>query len=369
MNAAPVTADNVFEMAIHRVTPDEAPRVRGDLAFLARDVQRSFVQRGDTGDEVRAVQRLLSDVGFYAGPVDGRFRDSTDDAVRRFQRAANIYVDGAVGPQTLGELRERQRFVGDHFSTPARRGELGDDVRAMEAKLARAGMSPGRVDGLFDRRTEEAVRRFRASSPTLPDRPAVIDRAMEREVNTRLQNANTTPPRPQQGPRPGTLEYFDKNAPTAGYRHVQRSGVTVSARTNELLDRAEKIMRDKYGHRNFHFQLSQGSYNPGGVGGSAGTHDGGGAIDVRTVMHGRGVVDDMVRSLREAGFAAWSRGRGHDSFDPHIHAIAIGDRQLSGEARGQVVDYAAGRNGLANDARDPDRGLGRNPPDWARRYL
>ncbi|MCK6544447.1 peptidoglycan-binding protein [Myxococcota bacterium] len=366
MNTARAPTENVG-MAIHRVTPEEAPRVRGDLSFLARDVRRSFVQLGDTGDEVRAVQRLLADVGFYAGPVDGRFQSVTDDAVRRFQRATNIVVDGAVGPQTLGELRERQRFVGDHFSTPARRGEIGDDVRAIEAKLARAGLNPGRVDGLFDRRTEEAVRRFRASSPTLPDRPAVIDGALERELNARLQNANTRPP--QSGPRPGTLEYFDRNAPTAGYRRVQRSGVTINARTNEMLDRAQRIMREKYGHRNFQFQLSQGSYNPGGVGASAGTHDGGGAIDVRTVMHGRGVVDDMVRSLREAGFAAWSRGRGHDSFDPHIHAIAIGDRELSSVARAQVVDYAAGRNGLANDARDPDRHLGRNPPRWASRYL
>jgi hypothetical protein len=153
------------------------------------------------------------------------------------------------------------------------------------------------------------------------------------------------------------------------YHHVRWGDVTVNRRTADMLHRAETIMRQKYGHRGFHIELGQGSYNAGGVSQSAGTHDRGGAADVRTVGHSRREVDDMVRSLREAGFAAWSRGRGHDNFDPHIHAIAIGDRQLSPEAAAQVVDYAHGLNGLANDARDPDRNLGRHVPAWARRYM
>src|SRR5699024_4346848 len=36
----------------------------------------------------------------------------------------------------------------------------------------------------------------------------------------------------------------------------------------------------------------------------------------------------------------------------HIHAVAIGDKDLVASARSQVADYYAGRNGLANKGRD-----------------
>jgi hypothetical protein len=82
----------------------------------------------------------------------------------------------------------------------------------------------------------------------------------------------------------------------------------------------------------------------------------------------------MVKAMRTAGFAAWSRGRGHDTFSPHIHAIALGDRELSGQgssfgAADQIPDYKNGRNGLSGHARDPDHALGRPVPQWARKYL
>ena len=142
-------------------------------------------------------------------------------------------------------------------------------------------------------------------------------------------------------------------------------GATVNKRTREMLKRAETIMAKQYGHKGFRFSLSQGSYNSG-YGPSGGTHDRGGAADIRTRGYSKRKVDHMVKALREAGFAAWSRGRGHDSFAPHIHAIAIGDRELSSSARGQVSQYLAGGDGLRGNARDPDRNLGRPVPRWAR---
>jgi hypothetical protein len=162
------------------------------------------------------------------------------------------------------------------------------------------------------------------------------------------------------------LELYDRTPPASGYHRVMFCGKRFNCRTVEMMKRAEFIMQHKYGHKDFQFSLSQGSYNPNGVSQSAGTHDGGGAADIRTSMYSSHTVDDMVRSLREAGFAAWSRGRGHDSFDPHIHALAIGDRELSSAARSQVREYLAGGDGLDSTHSDPDRKLGRHVPQWAR---
>lgn len=84
-------------------------------------------------------------------------------------------------------------------------------------------------------------------------------------------------------------------------------------------------------------------------------------------------VDIMVEALRRAGFAAWHRSagfRGESEVwdDDHIHAIAIGDRDLSSEARGQVQDYFNNDDGLIGSATDGDANVGRPVPKWARRF-
>ena len=72
----------------------------------------------------------------------------------------------------------------------------------------------------------------------------------------------------------------------------------------------------------------------------------------------------MVRALRLAGFAAWYRGP--DSVFagsvPHIHAIAVGDPELSAAARRQVdgrEGYMRGFDGL------PTEGAGTDEPTVA----
>lgn len=95
--------------------------------------------------------------------------------------------------------------------------------------------------------------------------------------------------------------------------------------------------------------ITQGSYNAGGVSASAGTHDGGGVVDLAAWDHVR-----KVRELRRVGFAAWYRPAIPGLWPPHIHAVLIGNRKLAPVARAQVADYLAGRDGLAGHG--PDNG-------------
>jgi len=57
------------------------------------------VQRGSTGDAVRAVQSQFT---FLV--VDGDFGDRTDAAVRGFQNMNGLEVDGILGPNTWRAL-------------------------------------------------------------------------------------------------------------------------------------------------------------------------------------------------------------------------------------------------------------------------
>ncbi len=60
---------------------------------------------GQRGWDVAALQFLLHVRGFAPNGFDGGFGPNTEAAVRRFQRAAGIGVDGIAGPATLGALR------------------------------------------------------------------------------------------------------------------------------------------------------------------------------------------------------------------------------------------------------------------------
>lgn len=132
-------------------------------------------------------------------------------------------------------------------------------------------------------------------------------------------------------------------------------GKTINQRTADMLRMAE----DRLG---INLRIVQGSYNAGGVAASAGTHDGGGVVDIGTKEWSSTEVKQIIQTLREVGFAAWYRTPAQ-GFDYHIHAVAVGDAELSYGARSQVSDYYAGKNGLASHARDDGPRL--NPiPVW-----
>ncbi|MDH6130936.1 peptidoglycan hydrolase-like protein with peptidoglycan-binding domain [Kitasatospora sp. MAA4] len=126
---------------------------------------------------------------------------------------------------------------------------------------------------------------------------------------------------------------------------LQRDGYTINTRTQSMLTEAERLL-------GFHLTLSQGSYNPGGDPTSAGTHDGGGVVDVNIDGMSSTTRTAVARALREVGFAAWVRNPSQGDWPWHIHAAAINDTDLSTQAQNQIGDYYLGLNGLANRGAD-----------------
>lgn len=53
---------------------------------------------------VKTMQQKLNKAGFWCGTPDGKFGSGTDEAVRHFQRAYDLTVDGKAGRQTLAIL-------------------------------------------------------------------------------------------------------------------------------------------------------------------------------------------------------------------------------------------------------------------------
>jgi Putative peptidoglycan binding domain len=59
---------------------------------------------GDTGAQVKVLQRALASLGFLTGKIDGQYGPATEAAVKRFQRSSRLTADGIVGPTTQAAL-------------------------------------------------------------------------------------------------------------------------------------------------------------------------------------------------------------------------------------------------------------------------
>lgn len=145
--------------------------------------------------------------------------------------------------------------------------------------------------------------------------------------------------------------------PAHNYLRTTYGGRRVNQRTKDMLTDAHRRLKWSG------FVLTQGSYNKG-VGASAGTHDGGGVVDISVSGWTAEQRRRAVYSLRQSGFFAWLRTPAQ-GFSYHIHAVAIGDREMSSAAKSQVVQGFQDRNGLAGRGPDPDP----DPyPAWTRKY-
>jgi hypothetical protein len=71
---------------------------------MFRQHTRRLLRQGHRGEDVRQVQQLLQEAGHDPGPLDGFFGPRTDAAVRAFQSARQLVVDGIVGPKTWEAL-------------------------------------------------------------------------------------------------------------------------------------------------------------------------------------------------------------------------------------------------------------------------
>ena len=59
---------------------------------------------GCKGDNVKEIQRRLKALGYFSGTIGGNYLTKTEAAVKAFQQAANLTVDGICGKKTLPAL-------------------------------------------------------------------------------------------------------------------------------------------------------------------------------------------------------------------------------------------------------------------------
>ena len=125
---------------------------------LVQAARAETYERGDSGGTVRKIQTLLRDWGYYSGSVDGIYGSETEAAVRWFQEANGLTVDGRTGPATLEALGLP---VSDY--TP------GEDASGELALLARLISAEARGEPYAGQVAVGAVVLNRVEHPSFPN--------------------------------------------------------------------------------------------------------------------------------------------------------------------------------------------------------
>lgn len=103
---------------------------------------------GSRGDAVRLLQRELKAAGFDPGSVDGQYGTGTANAVRAYQRAHGLSVDGKAGTNTMRALQTDGFEVagGGAVTTPASSGNPANHTATFD-RVTGAGTRGQMVSG------------------------------------------------------------------------------------------------------------------------------------------------------------------------------------------------------------------------------
>lgn len=353
------------------------------------------VRLADAQAHQPAATRVIQDAlnrKFGGVVIDGDYGPQTTAAYKRWQQSLGWPGDGEPGAHSLWSLAKAYGFTTDIPDTPAGPGgstpppppptpdpepevpviyfeDVGSRGTVAANKVVQTALNKWKssprallVDGIFGPVTsarykewQESLYGVGAASDGIPGVDSLTRLGARSAYRFDVKRRTTAPPPPSTG-TPSVNDYLTLPEPAHNYTRTTYGGRTVNVRTREMLKLAAAWA-------GVTINLTQGSYNRG-VSASAGTHDGGGVVDISVNAWSSATRTRVVVALRKAGFAAWLRTPAQ-GFSYHIHACAIGDREIAPAAGRQVQSYFNGRNGLANNGPDDAE---RRWPNWADKY-
>ena len=132
---------------------------------------------GDRGAAVKKMQASLKALGYFSGETDGKFGWGTLQAVKAFQKANKLKVDGRAGTQTLTLLQSLPAnadsagnaiCTATKFAHTLRASHSGSDVSKVQAQLVTMNYLQV-VSGTYDTDTISAVKAFQSKNNLTSD--------------------------------------------------------------------------------------------------------------------------------------------------------------------------------------------------------
>ena len=172
---------------------------------------------------IMSVQNMLRALGYYYGESTGNVGVKTESAIKAFQKAYGLDVDGVVGPATLSKLEAVYAKRGSSSSSSSssssasglKLGSVGSDVRNLQQNLEALGYYWADITGSFGSKTEAAVKLFQKKNNLTADGVA--------------------------GPK--TLEAIEKALMRSGVTSSSSSAGTASGTTIQLNSQGDRVSR------------------------------------------------------------------------------------------------------------------------------
>ena len=164
----------------------------------------ALVRRGDTGEEVTALQTALRDAGYPVMVVDGIFGAGTENALISFQTEYGLVADGIAGDLTLAKLEEvNAGEAGTSGGGMLTLGASGEAVTQLQSRLKDLGFFPSSTDtsDYYGPVTASAVEAFQRANGLTADGIAgpatqarLFNRAPASGTNTESDTAEASTP-------------------------------------------------------------------------------------------------------------------------------------------------------------------------------
>jgi peptidoglycan hydrolase-like protein with peptidoglycan-binding domain len=137
------------------------------LRLMGNDAKEYVMQEGDAGDDVREVQERLYELGYL--DRDSRtssFGEKTASAVRAFQSANKLKVDGMVSAKTMNAL-----YSGDVVGNYYKAGDSDESIVPFQQQLQKLGYLDAGYDctGEMDEKTVAAIKTFQEANGLVRD--------------------------------------------------------------------------------------------------------------------------------------------------------------------------------------------------------
>ncbi|MBW4587054.1 peptidoglycan-binding protein [Aetokthonos hydrillicola Thurmond2011] len=101
--------------------PSSAGTAKLASATPINTAQESILKPGSTGEEVKALQTKLKQLGYYDGVIDGLYGSDTSRSVSRFQQEKGLIADGIFGTTSrhmLEQMVNKKPLSSDTAPTP-----------------------------------------------------------------------------------------------------------------------------------------------------------------------------------------------------------------------------------------------------------
>jgi peptidoglycan hydrolase-like protein with peptidoglycan-binding domain len=228
-----------------------------DTMTATSSAPRGTLKLDDSGNQVTELQNRLTALGYYNGPISGKFDVQTEAAVMTFQQDNGLTPDGIVGSSTEAALQHPSASSPNQRSNPAttsettsqssanptnqtaqttqtaqtaqttpqasssasqildpqpsrnrvlRLGDTGGDVGDLQLRLQALGFYKGLITGNYTLETESAVVAFQKSQNLTPDGIAGPQVALALQNSTPAQS-------PAQSPAPAPASVPTGQAP------------------------------------------------------------------------------------------------------------------------------------------------------------